>query len=120
MTVVARHVSQLRALEAEALCVIREVVAELAAAEQDGPIPAERIATTQGIPLNSLENILSELRAAGLVRSARGLEARKNLRTVVEPVTIADVARQRLPDVITQLASDPEAWVTRATQRGSD
>jgi len=139
---------------------------ELAAAG-DGPIPAEQIATTQGIPLNFLENILAELRTAGLVRSHRGAESgyrlatdaeeitiadiiravegplaavrgarpedaaypgaavqlprvwiavRKNLRDVVEHVTIADVASKRLPDSITQLASDPEAWVTRSAQ----
>jgi Rrf2 family protein len=40
---------------------------------------------------------------------------RKSLRDVVEHVTIADVARERLPESITQLASDPEAWITRAT-----
>jgi Rrf2 family protein len=39
---------------------------------------------------------------------------RKNLRDVVEHVTIADVARERLPGSITQQASDPEAWVTRS------
>jgi DNA-binding IscR family transcriptional regulator len=39
---------------------------------------------------------------------------RKNLRDVVEHVTIADVASERLPRSITQLASDPEAWVTRS------
>ncbi len=137
---------------------------ELAAADGPSPIPAERIATKQGIPLNFLENILSELRTARLVRSQRGAEGgyrlardaeeitiadiiravegplatvrgarpedaaypgaanqlprvwiavRKNLRNVVENVTVADVARSKLPDSITQLASDPEAWVTR-------
>jgi hypothetical protein len=32
---------------------------------------------------------------------------------VVEHVTLADVAGSNLPDLITQLASDSEAWVTR-------
>ena len=42
------------------------------------------------------------------------IAVRKNLREVVEHVTIADVAKQRLPDSITHLASDPDAWVTRS------
>jgi hypothetical protein len=42
------------------------------------------------------------------------IAARKNLRDVVEHVTVADVASARLPDSINLLADDPEAWVTRA------
>jgi bifunctional enzyme CysN/CysC len=38
---------------------------------------------------------------------------RKNLRNVVELVTIADVAAAQLPQSITELASDSEAWITR-------
>ena len=48
--------------------------AELAAAEGEGPIKGERIATAQDIPLKFLENILSELRTAGIVASRRGAE----------------------------------------------
>ena len=47
---------------------------ELAAAPGNDVIPAERIATTQAIPLNFLENILAELRTAGIVRSQRGAD----------------------------------------------
>jgi Rrf2 family protein len=137
---------------------------ELAAAGGDGPVPAARIAKAQGIPPNFLENILSELRTAGLVRSQRGDEdgyrlardaqqitiadviravegplasvrgvrpeeaaypdaarelpqvwiaVRKNLRNVVEHVALSDVAFSRLPRSITELADDPDAWVTR-------
>jgi hypothetical protein len=38
---------------------------------------------------------------------------RKNLRSVVEHVTLADIARGELPADIDGLANDPEAWVTR-------
>jgi adenylyl-sulfate kinase len=38
---------------------------------------------------------------------------RQNLRNVVERVTVADLANHRLPLSITELSSDPEAWVTR-------
>jgi DNA-binding IscR family transcriptional regulator len=37
---------------------------ELAAAPNGKAVPAERIATSQGIPLNFLEHILSEFRIA--------------------------------------------------------
>ena len=42
------------------------------------------------------------------------IAVRKNLRSVVERVTIADVANSALPDSIVTLAEDPEAWVTRS------
>ncbi len=138
---------------------------ELAAWWPDAkPRKAERIATAQGIPLNFLENILGELRHAGIVRSHRGAEGgfrlarapeeitiadviravegplasvrggppedityagasesllrvwlavRARLRSVVEHVTLADVAAGRLPAEIELLAEDPDVWVTR-------
>ena len=39
-----------------------------------GPVKAERIAQAQEIPIKFLENIMSDLRNAGLVRSQRGVE----------------------------------------------
>jgi len=137
---------------------------ELAAAEGEKPVKAERIATAQDIPLNFLENILGELRHAGIVRSHRGADGgfrlakpadqlkvadiiravegplasvrggppeessypgaastlprvwiavRANLRSVLEHVTVADVAAGKLPKEVDKLAEDPEAWVTR-------
>jgi len=106
----------------------------------DGPVKGERIADAQQIPLNFLENILLELKHAGLVQSQRGAEGgpianvrgmrpeqveysgaaeplrdvwiavRANLRAVLERVTVADVAAGRLPEEISRLAADPEAW----------
>jgi Rrf2 family protein len=137
---------------------------ELAASSDERPVKAERIATAQGIPLNFLENIMGELRHAGIVRSQRGADGgfrlarpadeitvadviravegplasvrggppeeatydgaaaalprvwiavRANLRSVVEHVTLADVAAGRIPAKIDRLADDPEAWITR-------
>lgn len=150
-------------ISAKADYAVRAAV-ELAAATDERPVKAERIATAQGIPLNFLENILGELRHAGIVRSHRGAEGgfrlakapgaitvadviravegplasvrggppeaavyggaaaalprvwiavRANLRAVVEHVTLADIARERIPPKIDRLAEDPEAWVTR-------
>jgi Rrf2 family protein len=143
---------------------VRAAVELAGATDDDRPVKAERIATAQGIPLNFLENILGELRHAGIVRSQRGAEGgfrlarsadeitvadviravegplasvrggppeeavydgaaealprvwiavRANLRSVVEHVTLADIASRRIPAKIDRLADDPEAWVTR-------
>jgi Rrf2 family protein len=137
--------------------------AELAAAGEH-TVKGEVLAQAQGIPLRFLENILAELRHAGLVRSQRGSEGgytlartaeeitvadviravegplasvrgerperveyagaaeplqrvwiavRKNLRDVVEEVTLADLAAGTLPADVNALADDPEAWTTR-------
>ena len=68
-------------------------VAELAAADGDKPVKAERVATAQGIPLNFLENILGELRHAGIVRTHRGAEGGFRLARPADEVTVADVIR---------------------------
>jgi Rrf2 family protein len=134
---------------------------ELAAAEPGRPVKGDRIAQAQGVPLKFLENILAELRHAGLVRSQRGVEGgywlarpaeeisvadviravegpianvrgvgphevvyagsaerlrdvwiavRASLRSVLERVTLAELARGELPAAVEELASDPEAW----------
>jgi Rrf2 family protein len=136
---------------------------ELAAAG-DGPVKAEQIADAQGIPLNFLENILAELRRAGIVQSRRGASGgyllalppeevsladiiravegplanvrglspdeleyegsakqlrdvwvalRASVRSVLEQVTLADVARGELPPHVVELTQEPDAWVRR-------
>lgn len=137
--------------------------AELALAEGEGPVKGERIAQAQGIPIKFLENILLELRHAGLVQSQRGAEGgywlarpadeitlaeviraveghlanvrgarpetveyegaagrlrevwiavRANLRAVLESVTLGDLARGSLPEEVTSLTRDPDAWAS--------
>ena len=137
--------------------------AELAAAAE-GPVKAERIAQAQGIPLKFLENILLDLKHAGIVQSQRGPEGgyrlavpaeevaladviravegplanvrgqspdqleyegsaqrlrevwvavRASLRSVLEQVTLADLAGGELPPHVVELTKDPEAWVRR-------
>ena len=134
------------------------------AASADVPVKGERIAQAQEIPVKFLENILGDLRHAGIVRSQRGVEGgywlarpaseitlaeviravdgpianvrgmppeeaeyggaagalqevwiavRASLRTVLEQVTLADVARGELPEVVRELTGDPEAWASR-------
>jgi Rrf2 family protein len=79
-------------ISAKADYAVRAAV-ELAAATDERPIKAERIATAQEIPLNFLENILGELRHAGIVRSQRGAEGGFRLAKAPDRVTIADVIR---------------------------
>ncbi|HZQ02615.1 MAG TPA: Rrf2 family transcriptional regulator [Gaiellaceae bacterium] len=65
---------------------------ELAAAG-DGPVKGERIAQAQEIPITFLENILADLRRAGLVSSRRGIEGGYWLTRPAAEVTLADVIR---------------------------
>ena len=68
-------------------------VLELAAVSGETPLKGERIATAQGIPLRFLENILMQLRHAGLVESRRGADGGYRLARAPEAVTLADVIR---------------------------
>jgi Rrf2 family protein len=146
-------------VSAKADYAIRAAV-ELAAAGE-GPVKGERIAQAQEIPSNFLENILADLRNAGIVASRRGADGgywlaqpaeevsladviravdgplanvrgvrseqlsyrgsaeglrdvwvavRASLRSVLEQVTLADVASGDLPAHVRELAADPDAW----------
>jgi Rrf2 family protein len=66
--------------------------AELAAAGE-GPVKGEALAQAQGIPLKFLENILGELKHAGLVRSQRGADGGYWLGRPANEISIADVIR---------------------------
>jgi len=68
---------------------------ELAAngGDSSSPLKGERIADAQGIPLKFLENILVDLRVAGLVNSRRGPDGGYWLAQPASEVSIADVIR---------------------------
>lgn len=78
-------------VSAKADYALRAVI-ELAAAGE-GPVKGERIAQAQEIPLKFLENILGELRHAGIVRSQRGAEGGYWLARRADEITVADVVR---------------------------
>jgi Rrf2 family protein len=68
--------------------------AELAAAEgEHTPVKGEELARRQSIPKNFLENILTELRRAGIVRTRRGADGGYQLARPAAEVTVADVLR---------------------------
>ncbi len=138
--------------------------AVLAAAVPGVPVKGEAIATAQHIPLNFLENILRELRRAGIVRTQRGADGgyllavgpetvtvadviravegplaeiqgerpeqlhydgaataladvwialRANIRSILENVTLGDIARGQLPESVQMLVDDPDSWKAR-------
>jgi len=78
-------------VSAKADYAIRATV-ELAAAG-DGPVKGDRLAKAQEIPPNFLENILVDLRNAGLVASKRGAEGGYWLARPAGEITLADVIR---------------------------
>ena len=95
-------------ISAKADYAVRAVVELAAAAGNDRPVKAERIATAQEIPLNFLENILGELRHAGLVRSQRGADGGFRLARPAGEVTVADVIRAVEGPLATVRGAPPE------------
>ena len=66
---------------------------ELAGATRTQPIKGDRIAHAQDIPMKFLENILSELRRAGIIGSRRGAEGGYWLAVPAKDITVADIIR---------------------------
>ncbi len=71
---------------------VRAVI-ELADSKQDAPRKVDDIAQAQGIPVSFLENILTQLRSSGLVRSQRGPEGGYWLAKPAEDVSLAQIIR---------------------------
>jgi Rrf2 family protein len=71
---------------------VRAVV-ELAQSSQSSPRKVDEVAKAQGIPVSFLENILTQLRSAGVVRSQRGPEGGYWLAKPAADVSLADVIR---------------------------
>jgi Rrf2 family protein len=80
-------------VSAKADYAVRAMVALAADGAEKGPVKGDRIAEAQEIPLRFLENILGELRHAGLVQSRRGMDGGYWLAKPAEEVTIAEVIR---------------------------
>jgi Rrf2 family protein len=71
---------------------VRAVV-ELADSSQSSPRKVEDVAQAQGIPVSFLENILTQLRSSGVVRSQRGPEGGYWLAHPAKEVSLAQVIR---------------------------
>jgi len=79
-------------VSAKADYAIRAMI-ELAAVASDAPVKGDRLAQAQEIPPKFLENILGDLRNAGLVRSQRGVDGGYRLARTPAEVSVADVIR---------------------------
>ncbi len=97
--------------------------AELATAG-GGPVKGEQLAARQDIPPKFLENILGDLRHAGLVRSQRGADGGYWLQRPAAEITLAEIVRavegplatvrgQRPEDVVYQGAAEQlqRVWI---------
>jgi Rrf2 family protein len=71
---------------------VRAVV-ELAGSRQDAPRKVDELARAQGIPVSFLENILTQLRSSGIVRSQRGPEGGYWLAHPADEINLAQVIR---------------------------
>jgi Rrf2 family protein len=71
---------------------VRAVV-ELAGSSQDAPRKVDDLAQAQSIPVSFLENILTQLRSSGIVRSQRGPEGGYWLARPAEELNLANIIR---------------------------
>jgi Rrf2 family protein len=100
-------------VSAKADYAIRAMV-EIAAAG-GGPVKAERISQAQEIPTKFLENIMSDLRNAGLVRSQRGIDGGYWLLRPAGQIDLAQIIRAVDGPLANVRGHRPEA----VTYRGS-
>jgi Rrf2 family protein len=80
-------------ITAKADYAVRAAAELAAAAGSERPVKGETIATNQGIPQKFLENILSDLRQSGLVKSQRGVDGGYRLAKPPADISVADVIR---------------------------
>lgn len=80
-------------ITAKADYAVRAAIELAAHAGEDRPTKGEALARAQAIPLKFLENILGDLRQAGIVRTKRGADGGYLLARPAAEVTIADVIR---------------------------
>jgi Rrf2 family protein len=92
---------------------VRALVELAAAGSEAGPVKGEAIATSQDIPLRFTENILAELRRAGVVASQRGAEGGYRLRVPASTITVADVIRH-VEGALADVRGEPPEEVTYA------
>jgi len=71
---------------------VRAVI-ELASGSRESPRKVDELAQAQGIPVSFLENILTQLRSSGIVRSQRGPEGGYWLARPPGEVNLAQVIR---------------------------
>jgi len=78
-------------------------------------VPAEALATTQELPRQFLQNILNQLRRAGLVTSQRGSEGGYRLARPASEISLADVMRAVEGPLAEVRGDRPEATVYKGS-----
>jgi Rrf2 family protein len=81
----------------------------LAADTTGGPVKGEFIATSQGMPVKFVENILVDLKKSGLVVSQRGAAGGFRLGRPAAEITVADVVRAVDGPLAAIRSASPEA-----------
>ena len=80
-------------VSAKADYAVRAMIELALEGDEAEPVKGERIAEAQAIPLRFLENILAELRHAGLAQSRRGIDGGYWLARAADDITVADIIR---------------------------
>ena len=93
------------------------VRAVLELAVDEGLVKGERIAHAQGIPLKFLENILIDLRHAGIVHAQRGAEGGYRLARDPAEVTLGEVIRAVEGPLASVRGEPPESVELRRRRR---
>src|SRR6476620_2767702 len=104
-------------LSAKADYAVRAVLV-LASHDDPHPLKGELIAASQDLPLKFVENILGELKHAGLVVSQRGPEGGYRLAVPADQITVAEVIRVvdgPLADVLLQARSQRRSVLENGT-----
>jgi Rrf2 family protein len=83
-------------------------VLELADSSRESPRKVDEVARAQGIPVSFLENILTQLRSAEVVRSQRGPEGGYWLAHPAQETTLGDVIRAVEGPLVGVRGSRPE------------
>lgn len=87
-------------------------IAELSEASRNGaPVRCEAIALARGVPLNSLVNLMVELRRAGLVNSRRGCEGGYWPARPASRITVAEVVRAVEGEIVSPRPDGPDSWL---------
>ena len=94
-------------------------VFELAKRQGQGPVPAARVAEAQCIPVRFLENILAQLRQAGVVDSVRGKEGGYRLARPALTITVGEVIRLIQGPIGSTDCGEPHGRVGLASRAGN-
>ena len=105
-------------VSAKADYAVRAAVELASDVHRGSPVKGERIADAQGIPLNFLENILGDLRQAGIVRSQRGPDGGYWLARDASEIAVADVMRAVEGPLAAVRGDAPESLEYRGAAEG--